>query len=264
LKQIFEDPLHLAICNSKSCIAEIAGKDSIAAVLKAIKEKQIEWLVGIGLYHRAIYGNINQPADNFEKLINMPLFKEITNHSFIYLDISDLFEQLIIRNTAVVQKHFHYFNPCPACHLLFHMIRIPLARFYNIDFIITGEREFHDNIQKLNQLPEILSLFKFLIEKTNIELVQPIRKIKNDSEVYKILGNVWQSNITPSKCIFSKSYYDEQSKIPFDLNLVISSLNEFYFPLFTSVIDYIDSHLNEPSKDWIRNQVLQVINNIKK
>ncbi|MCP4762759.1 MAG: hypothetical protein GY870_13350 [archaeon] len=248
---------------SNSYIAEIAGKDSIAAIIQAIEDQKIESVIGIGIYHRGFYGNIDEPVENYSLFQNFLVTDHLISYPIIYLNISDLFERLIIKNSAIIQKYFKYFNPCPACHLLFHMMRIPVAQHYNIRYIITGERIYHGNIQKLNQHGEILSKYKKYLEKHQINLIQPLLDIQKDEEIYQLLGKQWNPNILPCKCMFSKNYYDEDGEIPFDLKNIISSLENFYFPLFSSVVKYIISNKEEPNSLWIRAEISRITKKLK-
>lgn len=232
-------------------------------MIQLFKKNEVKSLLGISLYHRVLYGNKNEPWENFDYLVKLYLSKKLDFMPFIYLDVGNLFEQLILQNIAIVQKYFGHFTPCPACHLFLHMMRIPIANFYNIQKIITGERESHNSVEKLNQISEILDLYKSLLKKHQIELVQPLRKIKNDVNIYRILGHQWRNNINTLNCSFSKNYYDENGKIPFELDRIKYSITDFYFPLFSSVINFINTQHKEPDEHWFREKILKVIDTFK-
>ena len=242
-------------------ISEVAGKDSIAALIQASREYKIRNLLGIGIFHRSFFGNILEPNEHFKYAKELISQRDFESTNFLYLNVSNLFDRLIIRNMAIVQKYFGYYSPCPPCHLFFHMMRIPIAKYYGITKIITGERELHGDRKKLNQIPEVLSLFKDLLEKEEIELIQPIRKIKNDEEIFEILGHSWKS-AEPFKCIFSKNYYDETGEIPFEIKKILKSLESFYYPLFSSVVNFIIINHKEPDENWYIERINQIISKI--
>jgi len=239
-------------------ISEVAGKDSIAALIQASREYNIKNLLGIGIFHRSFFGNILEPNEHFESAKELISQRDFNSTNFLYLDVSNLFNRLIIRNMAIVQKYFGYYSPCPPCHLFFHMMRIPIAKYYGITRIITGERELHGDRKKFNQIPEVLSLFKELLDKEGIELIQPIRKIKNDEKIFEILGTSWKS-AEPFKCSFSKNYYDESGEIPFEINKILKTLKDFYFPLFSSVVEFIKINHKEPEENWFSEKIKEII-----
>ncbi|WP_371804086.1 hypothetical protein [Candidatus Lokiarchaeum ossiferum] len=244
--------------SSETIIAEVAGKDSIAAILQVAKKSSIKKLVGIGINHRSFYGNIDEPTEHFEYISNDKALLNIKKTEFMYLDVSSLFDLLIVRTLAIVQKHFHYFSPCPACHLFFHMMRVPIAHHLKVAKFITGERDIHGTRKKLNQLPEVLDLLKILLEKEGINLIQPLKSITKDEEIFTLLGKKWVSAL-PYKCSFSGNYYDENGKIPFNTTNVLNSLSNFYYPLFHETIHYIELHKNEPDWNWIEKTLLDII-----
>ena len=45
--------------NEDFFISEVAGKDSIAAIIQTAKNYNIKNLLGIGIFHRSFFGNIN-------------------------------------------------------------------------------------------------------------------------------------------------------------------------------------------------------------
>ena len=243
-------------------ISEVAGKDSIAALIQASRDYNIKNLLGIGIFHRSFFGNIHEPKEHFEYGKELISKQNFDSTNFLYLDVSNLFDRLIIRNMAIIQKYFGYYSPCPPCHLFFHLMRIPIAKYYGITKIITGERELHGKHKKLNQIPEVLSLFKELLEKEGIELIQPIRKIRNDEKIFEILGYSWKS-AEPFKCSFSKNYYDESGEIPFEIQKILKSLESFYFPLFSSVVEFIIINHKEPEENWYIKKINQIISKFK-
>ncbi|MHA1719678.1 MAG: hypothetical protein ACTSXK_09160 [Promethearchaeota archaeon] len=263
-KNFYKYPLVLQIKEKEGIIAEIAGKDSIAAILNAKdRENFSNSILGIGIFHRSFYGNINEPIEHFQFIQKKYKLQEnITINEdllpFLYLDVANLYDKLILQTMAVVQKHYGLFSPCPPCHLFFHMMRLPIARYYNISRYITGERKTHGSRLKFNQLPEILRLFEELLLQEGIELIQSIKDIKSDQKIYDILGSSWKS-ADPFKCAFSGNYYDENGEIPFKIKNIIRALKNFYYPLFHEVVIYIEKYHDEPNNEWIKQKIREIL-----
>jgi hypothetical protein len=257
-KEFFHDSISIPSDHQATYLAEIAGKDSIAAILKATQNCHITNLIGVGVLHRSFFGNEDEPIEHFKHISTRKSSLKIEKTEFLYLDVRNLFDQLIIRPMAIIQKNFHYYSPCPACHLFFHMMRIPVARKLKIKTFITGERNYHGERKKLNQLPEVLSLYKSLLKKEGIELVQPLKDIKQDNEIFDILGSKWIS-AKPFKCSFSRNYYDENGDISFNLQNILRAISQFYYPLFAAVITFIESNQFEPDEQWIQATIKNII-----
>lgn len=254
---------------TKICF-EVAGKDSAAAIIPILDKiygntteyrildedrHEISEIIGIAMYHHGMYGNFNEPIENFKKVQNLiqKRFGEIQMR-FFYLNVAELFEWTIVQPMAIIQKHYGAYSPCPACHLFLHMMRIPLLKHIGCSTLISGERSAHDDQIKLNQLPEILSLFPKFLQNHHISIHQPLIDIEKDGEVYALLGDSWQKS-TPFNCIFSKNYLDETGKIPFKISQIKKELTEFYYPLFSKIVSYILRKNATPSHSWIIQEI---------
>lgn len=248
--------------SNKRILVEIAGKDSVAAILPVLKRKNVSEIICIGINHQGFYGNKSEPYEHYIQIKQL-LFQEYptVKWEFYYLDVSNLFNSVIIRPMAIIQKHFHHYSPCPPCHLFFHMIRIPILDHLGIDILVSGERSAHENKLKLNQIPEVLDLFaRFLSEHGKI-LCQPLKNVSQDEAIFEFLGDSWQ-NAQPYKCIFSGNYFDENNQIFHDIPELLKALKEFYFPLYTKIVHYIKQHKKEPQSHWIQENIQKIIQNI--
>ncbi|MHA1311366.1 MAG: hypothetical protein ACTSQO_10610 [Candidatus Helarchaeota archaeon] len=218
-------------------IAEISGQDSIAAIIEVIKNENVEKIYPTAVYHNAMIGDFLAEQKNIYFLK-----KSLKNPSIIFplisIDVSDIFNTIVLRNMGIVQVKYGFYSPCPPCHLLFHLIRVVIAKILGIKKIITGEREKHDKMIKINQTPQILDYFYKMIKSNyQIELIQPLRKISSTTEITKILGKNWDSSLPQTGCILSKNYLDEnKNPIMFDDNIWKKQLNEFYLPKFQYII----------------------------
>ncbi|WP_457559001.1 hypothetical protein [Candidatus Harpocratesius sp.] len=248
---------------------EIAGKDSVAAIIKILDEfseinkDSISEIVGFGMYHTAFYGNFNEPKEHFEKI------KEIIYNRyckipmrFYYIDVAELFEKVIIRPMTIVQKLFGAYSPCPACHLFFHMMRVPLLHHIGSSILVSGERSAHGSRLKLNQVSEVLSLFPPFLRSHNIKLLQPLFNISDNNEIYKLLGTTWK-NAKPYRCIFSKNYLDESDQIYFKISDISDELKLFYYPLFAEIVEYTQKFKKTPNDDWLKNRINEIVLKIK-
>ncbi len=250
---------------------EVAGKDSVAALIPIMekilglvgstvnKQHNISEIIGFAMYHHGLYGNFNEPIEHFKKiqLLIQKRFGEIPMR-FFYVNVAELFEWAIIQPMAIIQKYFRAYSPCPACHLFFHMMRVPLVNHIGSSTLISGERSAHENHLKLNQLPEILSLFPTFLQNHHVSLIQPLFDYQKDEEIFQLLGDFWETS-DPFQCIFSNNYLDETGNIPFQIPQVIQELQDFYYPLFSKIIYYIKRTNTTPSHSWIKQEIAKLL-----
>ncbi len=251
--------------NEQYYIAEIAGRDSIAAIITALNKYNIKKIFPTAIFHSGLYGDLSIASRNVNFLKKFTIHKEINCEieTLISLDISTLFNSVILKTLTIIQKHYGFFTPCVSCHLLLHLMRVPIAKYLRVNRVITGERELHDKIIKINQKGEILELFKSLLKNQEIELIQPIRKISIGREISTILGENWSNEEEQYNCIFSGSYTDENGELIHNSKDLIMQINDFYYPLFLEIVNYISSNFKVPYSNWISDKIRNYIVKVK-
>jgi hypothetical protein len=232
---------------------ELAGKDSIAASLKLIKDRKDERLIilPISILHSGFTGSLwDAPMvlSNFEYLKKLVTRKDVVLLNPIIYDCSKPFNELILRTMGIVQKKYSAFTPCVPCHLFLHLFRIPILKHFEISNLITGERIQHNNRIKLNQTPEILEFYQSKIKSLGINLIQPLKNltenrsiddliVESKSDFDKLHNIEFKHEIIPDECIFSKNSEDDQGKPVFNSSQFLNQLQEFYYPKMYSFLD---------------------------
>lgn len=210
-----------------SAIAEIAGRDSIAAVIRASKILHLKAILPTIAYTGTEYGNWKFP---FEKIT---ILKEKLRHSSIkiynpiILGSPIFWWTLCGRYSTHFFKRFQFYSHCIGCHLYFHAIRIPLAKKLKCKLIIAGERESHDGNIKINQIKPALDAYINFLKKFDIELFLPLRNIKSGKEVESIIGQNWSEGEQQLECVLSKNYQEINGNVSVDVYAIQQFFNEF-------------------------------------
>lgn len=208
-------------------IAEIAGRDSIAAVLKACETEEIEAIVPTVAYTGTEYGNWEV---SFEKI---KIIKERLNvkvFNTIVLGSPKFWWKLCGRYTTHLFETYGFCSLCTGCHLYFHSVRIPLAKMLHSDLIIGGERESHDGKIKINQTSIALDSYSKLVKKFNITLLLPLRNIDSGQSVEQIIGQKWEEGEEQLECVLSKNYLDPDGNVTIHEESVQRFFDEFALP----------------------------------
>ncbi len=218
-------------------MAEIAGRDSFAAILKAVEEEPIGAILPSIAYTGTEYGNWRVP---FEKLIGL---KERLDRTGIkVLDpvvLGDPAAWNLLCGRSIVShiRAYGFYSPCIGCHLYLHSLRLPLARLLNIRTIISGERERHDGKVKLNQLGTVLDAYTRLLDGFGVRLLLPLRYVNSGEEIKAILREDWREGEEQLRCVLSKNYVDEQGRVPYDEKQLRRFLDEFALPTARSWLE---------------------------
>lgn len=189
-------------------IAEIAGRDSIAAVIRACELRHIQAVVPTIAYTGTEHGNWSLPFEKVNELQARLQEMHIKLYPPVILGSPKLWWTLCGRYMSHLFKILEFYSPCLGCHLYFHAIRIPIAKKLHCKLIIGGERESHDGKIKINQIGISLDAYINLLKRFDIELFLPIRNIESGKEVESIVGQQWDEGDQQLECVLSKNYQE--------------------------------------------------------
>jgi hypothetical protein len=210
-------------------IAEIAGRDSIAAIVRACELRPIKAIVPTLAYTGTEYGNWEIP---FKKV--MIVKKRLKQENIkvfdpIVLGSPRFWWMLCGRYSTHLGKQFNSYSHCVGCHLYFHAIRVPLAKILQVKLVIGGERESHDGRIKINQIKVVLDAYQSFFNKFAIELFLPLRNIKSGKEIETIIGETWNEGEQQIYCVLSKNYLGADGTISVNEEAIVRYLTEFAF-----------------------------------
>ena len=208
-------------------IAEIAGRDSIAAVIQACEVRAIRAIVPTIAYTGTEYGDWKTPLGKVEILKGILKKKKVTLFKPVILGSPKFWWTLCGRYVSHLFKIYGFSSHCIGCHLYLHAIRIPLARKLRCSLVIGGERESHDGRTKINQIGVALDAYQGFMSGFNIELFLPLRHIKSGKKIESIIGSEWDEGDQQLECVLSKNYREIDGSVSFDEDTVKRFLDEF-------------------------------------
>lgn len=208
-------------------LAEIAGRDSIAAIILACQERKFKAIVPTIAYTGTEYGNWEITFKALKILKNRLKSLRVKVFKPIFLGSPVLWWQLCGRYALELFKKYQFYSPCINCHLYLHTIRIPLAKKLGSKIIIGGERELHDGKIKINQIKEALDIYVNFLKKFNLELYLPLRLISSGKEIENIIGVSWDEGKEQMECVLSKNYLDSKGNPIIEKENIKKILEEF-------------------------------------
>lgn len=219
-----------------SAIAEIAGRDSIAAVIRACEMRKIEAVIPTIAYTGTEYGDWNIPFEKTDFLKDR-LKGSVKVFEPILLGDPRFWWRLCGRYSLELSQRYSFYSHCVGCHLYFHSIRIPLAKKLNCSIVIGGERESHDGRLKVNQIAYALDFYVSFMKRFGIELFLPLRFIGSGKEIEKIIGSHWDEGKEQLECVLSKNYLNTKGEALIDEEKVKSFLEEVAFDIAENAVN---------------------------
>jgi len=222
-------------------IAEIAGRDSIAAAVKLFQEGTIGKVLPTVAYNGAQYGSLRWVLQAVELLKER--IGEENVMQLVPLGSPPFWQAMNLRFADRLSEIFGFFTPYVACHLYIHAVRVPLAVRAGCRIVISGERESHDGRIKINQTAAVLDRYVKLLAHFGIELLQPLRTVASGEEIVSLVGCDWRGGENQLRCALSGNYCNPDGSVDFGPGRRFSDeksarfLDEFALPLATTVLE---------------------------
>lgn len=195
-----------------SAIAEIAGRDSVAAVIRACKIRKLCAIIPTIAYTGTEYGDWNIPFEKTEFLRDRLKEMGIKVYAPVLLGSPRFWWKLCGRYSVEFSKKYGFYSHCVGCHLYLHAIRIPLAKILNCEIVIGGERESHNGRLKVNQIGVALDVYISFMKKFGVELFLPLRLIRSGKKIEEIIGSHWDEGKEQLECVLSKNYLNTKGE----------------------------------------------------
>jgi len=215
-------------------IAEIAGRDSLAAVVRAVEQRGFTTLLPTVVCVGTEYGDLKAPERAVfalaERLPNVEILAPL------WFSSPKLWAALNGRFAAVVAERFGVSSACLACHLYMHLCRLPLARTLGGVPVIAGERDTHDGRIKLSQTHASIDAAIEVLEYAGVELLEPIRDASSD-DVEALVGEQWKRYGSQTACLLSGNYVGLGGEVAFDGAAHRWYSREFLVPAGMAIID---------------------------
>jgi hypothetical protein len=224
-------------------IVELAGRDSVAAALAAVKQHGLEILLPTYVYTGSEHGPFSWVEEAHARLASrLPAGVKLLKP--LVVGSPGFWRALNGGLLGELSQRYGFPPVCVGCHLYLHAARIPLARHLGVGGkgvpIISGERESHDNKLKLNQVAPALDAYAGLCAEFGVELMLPIRQVDQGARIEEILGLAWPEGGEQVSCVLSGNYRGCGGEINYNPDALMDFLDEFALPLTRRIlIEYL-------------------------
>lgn len=218
---------------AKPAVVEVAGRDSLAAALRAAPEADHDLFLPAVAYTGTEFGEWRLPFEKIEylkeRLRGVGAGVEVL--APVVMGAPELWRLLCGRYVLAQYRRFGFYTPCIGCHVYLHALRVPLAKMTGCRVVVAGERESHGGVVKLNQIPTALDAYVELLARFDVELSLPLRHVSSGAEIGEIVGTDRRESEGQLGCVLSQNYRDADGAVPYDEEAVRRFLDEFALPL---------------------------------
>ncbi|HEY5517755.1 MAG TPA: hypothetical protein VIL15_05810 [Coriobacteriia bacterium] len=217
-------------------IVEVAGRDSIAAAMAAVRERGFTTLLTTSVATGTEYGDEGAPARASAYLAEL-LGGDVEVLPPLRLGSPRLWAALNGRFAVVTAERFHITSPCLACHLYMHLARVPLSLALGGVPIVAGERDTHGGRLKLSQTPSGIEACVRILARAGVELFEPIRRLRDCEEIATLVGPGWEPGARQLCCVHSGNYAGLDGEVVFDELAYARYVRGFLEPAGTAVVE---------------------------
>ena len=228
--------LRAVVDGGNAALVEIAGRDSVAAgVLAASSDYDV--LVPTVVYTGTEYGDWNVVLENARLLVDRLKHLddvEVTPEP-VFLGSPRWWHAVGGRFAGVLRKRYGFSTTCIACHMYFHAARVPFAHEIGARAVVAGERLFHENRRKLNQVAPALDSYSEVLREAGVKLVLPLKDTGDGSYIEELVGP-WPESTRQLNCVLEANYRDLSGEFEVPGDTVCAYLEEFLEPVFSRLI----------------------------
>ena len=235
-------------------IGEMAGRDSVAAILKVMEQDGVDQVLPVVTFAPVEYGETLVMEENHKLLCRQVRDRfggKKEMGPLLYDSNQALWQVLNGVYTSEIQQRYGFYTPCIACHAYVHLMRMPIARKLG-RIVISGERESHDGRVKANQLGICLDSYQRILRHFDVELLIPLRHMKDGKEVEDLIGWEWAEGKAQPQCLFSGNDRDARGQSLIEESQIPAFLSGFLEPMCRTLgsllLENPDADLQEMKK----------------
>ena len=230
-------------------IAQIAGRDSIAAAVAAVRGRGFTSVLPTIAFTGTETGDFDAPLRAVETL------RDLLDGS------ADVLEPVVVTEPELwramnaccemyIQQRYGVSSPCLACHLYLHLLRVPVSWRNGNAPVCSGERDTHDGRIKLSQTTGSIDAATRVLGYAGVELLEPARHLSG-VEVAALAGDGWAHGATQLSCEYSGNYVGPDGSVRYDEDGYARYLAEFFEPVGLAIVDaWRAERAGGPKTDW--------------
>jgi hypothetical protein len=217
----------------KPAVVEIAGRDSVAAAIRAVKELPIDAVLPTIVYTGTEFGDWEVPFEKVDLLKKLLADgkPDVAVYEPVIFGSPPLWRALNGRYVSALFERYGFYTPCVGCHVYVHAVRILPAKAIGCRLVVAGERESHDGRVKINQINYALDAYVDLLARFDVELLLPLRHVASGVEIEELLGETWSEGAEQLSCVLSGNYLNTSGDVTYDVTAVKRFLDEFAIPV---------------------------------
>ena len=219
----------------EGALAEMAGRDSVGAVVVLAREGGLERVLPAITYTGTEYGGLGSLHSNTAWLRSLlhPLGVEVMEPVVIGSPL--WWGATIGRVNSVLARRYGPWHICIGCHMYLHAVRVPLAWRAGAERLVAGERLGHGGRIKINQIRPAVEAYRRVLGEWGMKLEMPLLEVDEDADIVALTGD-WEEGGRQPGCVLSGNYREIGGEPVFDPERVRAYLEEYLVPATSHIL----------------------------
>jgi hypothetical protein len=235
-------------------LAEIAGRDSIGAVVALAREDSLRRILPTIAYTGTEFGDVKSLYSNVDRLRQLlrPLSVEVMEPTIV--GSPRWWNAVVGRFNSVLARRYGSWHICVGCHVYLHAVRIPLAWKAGAERMVCGERLGHAGKTKINQTKLAVETYRRLLDEWGVKLEMPLLETDDEEAIVALTGD-WEEGRRQPACVLSGNYRETDEAAVFDEERLRAYLEEYAIPATSRILAVIKDE-GRADYDGITREVL--------
>ncbi len=229
------DPSLVGRCD---CLVEVAGRDSVGAVVALAREEGLESVLPTIAYTGTEFGDLHALQENVIRMRRLLKPLGVRVEAPLVLGSPRWWHATVGRVNSILSRRYGPWHVCVGCHMYLHALRIPLARRVGITRLVSGERLGHAGRRKVNQGPLAVEAYRRLADGFGVRLELPLLEVDDEEYLLDLVGEWGEGKDQPS-CTLAGNYLDLDDRFSLDEGMLRAYLDEYLVPVTRRIVYFL-------------------------
>lgn len=216
-------------------LVEVAGRDSVGAVVMLAREEGLRRLLPTIAYTGTEYGDLGSLFVNVERMRGLLEAEGTLVEEPVVIGSPRWWNAVIGRVNAVLSRRYGPWHICIGCHMYLHALRVPLCWSTETTRLVAGERLRHGGRIKVNQTRIAVEAYRSVLGRFGVRLELPLLEVDGERPVKSLVGE-WEEGREQPSCALSGNYLDRKDGVELDEERLRTYLTEYLVPVTERIL----------------------------
>jgi len=222
-------------------IAEVSGRDSVAAAVALLRDGETRRVLPSIAYTGTEYGDLDSLLVNVRRMATLLGMEGVEVLEPVVTGSPRWWNGVVGRFNSVLSARYGPWHICIGCHMYLHALRLPVAWRTGARRVVAGERLAHGGKVKVNQVAFAVEAYRTLLGEFGVRLELPLLDVDDEAELLSLVGE-WPEGEGQPSCLLSGNYQGMEGEAVFQEERARAYIEEYLLPLTRRILTCLREH----------------------